>query len=83
MRARVRAFQPPARSCPAPTHGPWLLVRQCPCLGSGSGTQAVWASAPPSLPWAARGLRGVQGQRPQGWTRLLQPQALSPLPVVS
>lgn len=75
-----RPQQAPAQ---APTHGPWLRVRQCPCLGSGSGTQAAWVSVPPSLPWAVRGLQGVLGQRPRGWRWLSQPQALSPLPVVS
>lgn len=83
VRLRGRGFQPPTRSCPAPTHGPWLPGRQCPCLGSGSGTQAVWASAPPFLPWVVQGLQGVQGQCPRGWRHLLQPQALFPLPVVS
>lgn len=83
VRPRVRAFRPPARSCPAPTHGPWLLVQQCPCLGSGSGTQAVWAFAPPFLPWVVQGLQGARGQCPRGWRHLLQPQALSPLPAAS
>lgn len=83
LRVCARGFRLPTRSRPAPTHGPWLPARQSPCPGSGSGTQAVWVSAPPSPPWVAQGLQGVVGQCPRGWRHSLWLQALSPPPVAS